>query len=405
MVIFWVFPIKTGIYEVNLIPSVWEIAMCRLALKTADIPFSPYDVLTAMEAMQEGYDGSGLGLLLRGIQFEDFNYKGRWPIFSGIAHTEESLQRLNVFMSEHGYELIYDHNFAMAPGLIEARDREKYVVRVYREPSNVDPSHEAGEERNMRIRLALRKNGEDHGGDLTAFSFWPNVVMIKEVGWPLQIGDALGLHDGRLKANVVMAQGRQNTNYGINLYACHPFFIQGIATMTNGENTAFVPIKEWLTGTQIPGYTGYQSDSEVFTHILHYVLKKLKLPLEAYKHVITPLKTEELNIHPQGEFLRGLRSVCRRLIIDGPNAVIGTLPDETCLLVMDHKKLRPATVGGRPGVWAIASEICGVDAMIPDRDRSLDFQPMREHTVIIPPHRKEMVIWSQFDPFILPRAA
>ena len=33
--------------------------MCRLALKSADTPFSPYEVLTAMEAMQEGYDGSG----------------------------------------------------------------------------------------------------------------------------------------------------------------------------------------------------------------------------------------------------------------------------------------------------------------------------------------------------------
>jgi hypothetical protein len=70
-----------------------------------------------------------------------------------------------------------------------------------------------------------------------------------------------------------------------------PSFIQGIATMTNGENTAFVPIKEWLLGKNIPGYIGYHSDSETFTHILHYVTKKLKLPLELYKHVITPLKT------------------------------------------------------------------------------------------------------------------
>jgi glutamate synthase domain-containing protein 1 len=379
--------------------------MCRLALKTADIPFSPYEVLTAMEAMQEGYDGSGLGLLLRGIHFEDFNYKGDLPIFSGIAHNEGALQRLNAYMEEKGYELKYDHEFDITPGLIEAQDREKYIIRVYKEPANVDNSVEATEQRNMDIRLELRKNGEDNGGDLTVFSFWPQVVMIKEVGWPLQVGDALGLHDGRIKARVVMAQGRQNTNYGINLYACHPFFIQGIATMTNGENTAFIPIMEWLSGKRIPGYLGYQSDSEVFTHILHYVIKKLKLPLEAYKHVITPLKTEELNVHPQGDFLKGLRAVCRRLIIDGPNAVIGTLPDETCLLTMDHKKMRPATVGGKPGVWAMASEICGVDAMIPDRDRSLDFQPMREHTVIIPPDRKEMVIWSQFDQFTLPQAA
>ena len=175
--------------------------------------------------------------------------------------------------------------------------------------------------------------------------------------------------------------------------------------MTNGENTAFIPIKDWLTGRHFPGYIGYQSDSEVFTHILHYTLKQLNLPLEAYKHIITPLKTEELVRHPQGEFLRGLRDVCRRLIIDGPNCVIGTLPDETCLMVQDHKKLRPGMVGGKPGEWAMASEMCGVDAMIPDRDRSLDFQPMREHSVIIPPDRKELTIWSQFSPLPLHQAA
>jgi glutamate synthase domain-containing protein 1 len=380
--------------------------MCRLALKTADAPFSPYEVLTAMEAMQEGYDGSGLGLLLRGIQFDDYNYKADHPILSGIAHSDAALQRLNSYMTDKGYELKYDHEFTINKDLIEAKDREKYIVRIYKEPaSSAGRSQEEREGRLMNIRLDLRKNGEDNGKDLTVFSFWPDVVMIKEVGWPLQVGDSIGLHDDRIKARVVMAQGRQNTNYGINLYACHPFFIQGIASMTNGENTAFVPIREWLTGKQIPGYTGYQSDSEVFTHILHYVVKRLKLPLPAYKHVITPLKTEELNVHPQGEFLKGLRSACRRLIIDGPNAVMATLPDETCMLVMDHKKLRPAIVGGKPGVWAMASEMCGIDAMIPDRDRSLDFQPMREHTVIIPPDRKEMVIWSQFDQFVLPQAA
>jgi hypothetical protein len=93
------------------------------------------------------------------------------------------------------------------------------------------------------------------------------------------------------------------------------------------------------------------------------------------------------------------------MIIDGPNCVIGSLPDETCFMVQDHKKLRPGTVGGKKGEWAMASEMCGVDAMIPDRDRSLDFQPMRENTIIIPPDRKEMKIWSQLDPYPLPQVA
>lgn len=379
--------------------------MCRLALKTANEPFSPYEVLMAMEAMKEGYDGSGLGLLLRGMEFEDFKYNPRFPILSGIAHTEKAWKRVTEYMELRGYELKYDHRFHMNPELIDADDRFRYFMRAYRMPVAFrEQSDEVREAELLRTRLALRKLG-DAEDNVTVFSFYPDVAMIKEVGWPMQIGDALCLHDGQIKSRVCMAQGRQNTNYGINLYACHPFFIQGISTMTNGENTAFVPIRDWLTGTKFSGYTGYQSDSEVFTHILHYTLKKLKLPLQAYKHIITPLNPTELAEHPQGEFLAGLRQVCKRLIIDGPNAIIGSLPDETCLLAMDQKKLRPATVGGRDGVWAIASELCGVDALIPDRDPALDFQPMREHTVIIPPDRKELEIWSQYDPFPLPLAA
>ena len=380
--------------------------MCRLALKSADIPFSPYEVLTAMEAMQEGYDGSGLGLLLRGVEFEEFKLKPHHVVLSGIAHTEAAFHRLTDWMGSQGFQVKYAHEFERRPELVENKDRFNYLVRVYRMPESW--SHLTPEEIDDHLlltRLAIRKDGDAHGGDITVFSLYRDVVMIKEVGWPLGVGNALGLADGRIKAKVVMAQGRQNTNYGINLYACHPFFIQGIATMTNGENTAFVPIKEWLIGKNIPGYLGYHSDSETFTHILHYVTKKLKLPLELYKHVITPLKTEELDVHPNGDFLKGLRTACRRLIIDGPNAVIGTLPDETSILVMDQKKMRPATVGGRPGAWAIASEMCGVDALVPDRDPALDFQPMREHTVIIPPERKELIVWSQFDQFTLPQAA
>jgi glutamate synthase domain-containing protein 1 len=380
--------------------------MCRLALKTATAPFSPYSVLTAMEAMQEGYDGSGLGLLMRGVTFTDYNYQPTDLILSGIAHTKAALQRLNSLMQDWGFSKKYAHEFDVDLTDIEAKDRHKYVLRVYKMPefwNNFD--REQVERELMKIRLDLRKNGEEHGGDLTVFSFWPDVIMIKEVGWPLGVGNALGLNDDRIQARVCMAQGRQNTNYGINLYACHPFFIQGIATMTNGENTAFIPIRDWLTGQDFPGYMGYQSDSETFAHILHYVLRQLKLPLEAYKHVITPLNTDELNSHPQGDFLKGLRDVCRRLIIDGPNCVIGTLPDESCLMVMDHKKLRPGTVGGRPGVWAMASEMCGVEAMVPDRDPALDFQPQREHMVIIPPHRKEFTVWSQFQTLPFPQAA
>ena len=79
--------------------------MCRLAMKTASEPFNPFSVLTAMEAMQEGYDGSGLGLCLRGLKFADYKYNAGDPILSGIAHTEEALARLNKIMDDKGFVL------------------------------------------------------------------------------------------------------------------------------------------------------------------------------------------------------------------------------------------------------------------------------------------------------------
>ncbi|MHB8809416.1 MAG: class II glutamine amidotransferase domain-containing protein [Desulfobulbaceae bacterium] len=352
-----------------------------------------------METMREGYDGSGLGLLLRGVGFTDFSYRNTDPILSGIAHTKEALDRLNDTMREKGFHRVYDHDFNADFSLLEIPDRHKYFIRVYKMPKQWELYDQVRIEQELMLtRLELRRIGEENNGDLSVFSVWPDVIMIKEIGWPQAVGRALGLDDDRIQARLVMAQGRQNTNWGINLHACHPFFLQGIATMTNGENTAFITSRDWLLGRGFPGYCGYQSDSEVFAHTLHYVVKKLRLPLAAFKHIITPLPTEEINLHPQAEFLKGLRNVCRNLITDGPNCTIASLPDETCLMVMDQKKLRPGTVGGRPGEWAMASEICGVDAMIPDRVRSLDFQPMRQDTVVIGPDREGYLVWSQADP-------
>ncbi len=58
---------------------------------------------------------------------------------------------------------------------------------------------------------------------MMVFSFWPDTIMIKEIGDPLLLAQYLGLDRKELKARIIMAQGRQNTNYAIDLYACHPF--------------------------------------------------------------------------------------------------------------------------------------------------------------------------------------
>jgi predicted glutamine amidotransferase len=375
--------------------------MCRLFAITSKEPLSPMVAVEALNVMREGHDCSGVGLFLRDLAgpFEEMKNA---PILSGIF-SDKGLRRLDSFMMDLGFMTKYKITIKVPktppPGIPK---RDVYLIRAYEYPEEWDNlSDQERLQRLLPIRLQLRAMGEEKQ-DMIVFSFWPDVIMIKEIGDPLLVTNHLKLDRKELYARVIMAQGRQNTNYGITLYACHPFFIQGYSTMTNGENTAFLPIKAYLESRGYPGYIGYESDSEIFTHVLHYTIEQLGLNLETYKHVITPLQQDDISNHPNGEFLKNLKQACRQLIIDGPNCVIGCLPDHSLFMVQDRKKLRPGVVGGKPGMYAFSSEICGLDAAIPQRDKHKDFQPMYLDTAIVGPDRQEARICSQNDPLPLP---
>jgi len=350
--------------------------------------------ILALETMKEGHDGSGLGLVLKDLGGEFENLK-EYPILSGIC-SNRGQELLDRYMSEAGFveKYMWEPKIRKVPGSgIEKRDH--YLAKAYKYPEQyLESSWEEKEELLMKTRLSLRKLGEKDES-IFVFSFYPDVLTLKEVGDPLQLAEFFGLDRNGLSARVIFAQGRQNTNYAIYLYACHPFFIQGYCTMTNGENTAFVPIREFLTSRGFPGYTGYNSDSEVFTHILHYCHRKLHYPLPYYKDVITPLKNREMEQRQDGQALHLLKNALRPLCIDGPNCVIGMTPDGTVFMVQDSKKLRPGVVGGIPGKYALMSEECGLDSAIPERDKSSDIVPMRYDMAIVAPGAQEVTVWNQ----------
>jgi glutamate synthase domain-containing protein 1 len=348
--------------------------------------------ILALETMKEGHDGSGLGLTLKdlGGVFEKMK---QHPILSGIS-SGKGTAMLDEHMKKAGFKLKYEWTPKIKP-VRGITARGHYFARIYDYPAAYKnrPLRDK-EDLLMNTRLALRKMGEPDQS-LFVFSFYPDVLTLKEVGDPLEVAEFFGLDKDGLKARVVLAQGRQNTNYAIYLYACHPFFIQGFCTMTNGENTAFVPIREYLLGRGVPGYMGYNSDSEVFTHILHYGMRQLGFPMHYYKDIITPLKSADIENRPDREAVRLMKQSLRQLCIDGPNVIIGFTPDGSCFMVHDSKKLRPGVVGGVRGKYALMSEECGVDSVVPKRDRSTDIFPMKYDMVIISPQAKEVKVWNQ----------
>ncbi len=366
--------------------------MCRLAAITSSDYISPVENIMALETMKEGHDGSGMGLILKDLGGE-FRALKKYPALSAIC-SRDGYAALEDYMHGQGFKEVHMYSPKLRPVRgIERRDY--YFSKFYEYPAEYrDRTEHEREDLLLRTRIALRKMGEADES-IVVFSFYPDIVALKEVGDPLELGEFFGLDDGRLTARIVFAQGRQNTNYAINLYACHPFFLQGFGSMTNGENTAFVPIREYLVGRGFPGYMGYNSDSEVFTHILHYTVRQLGYPLTYFKDVITPLKTEEMAARPDGEAVRLIRASLRMLTIDGPNCNIGFLPDGTCYMVQDAKKLRPGAVGGVRGKYALMSEECGLDSAIPGRERAEDVFPMKYDMAIVSPGAKDVSVWNQ----------
>ena len=124
------------------------------------------------------------------------------------------------------------------------------------------------------------------------------------------------------------------------------------------------------------------------------MLHELKWPLPYYKHVITPLPFAEAEQRPDHEVLALLRQTLCHLEINGPNAIIALLPDGRMITCCDAKKLRPVVVGRQDDMLAIASEVCGLNAVLPNRDSTRDIYPGEREMVIID-NDLEVQQWKQ----------
>ena len=370
--------------------------MCRLSAVSAAEYTSVMEPVIALDTMKEGHDGSGLGVTLKDLGGE-FEHLKEYPILSGICN-DVGRRKIDEYMERCGFKVkfMWEPKITEGAGINVVR-RGHYLATAYQYPDGyLDRPQAEKEELLTRTRLELRRQGADDDS-LYVFSFWPDVITLKEVGDPLEVGRFFGFETKPLTARVILAQGRQNTNYAIQLYACHPFFLQGYCTMTNGENTAFVPNRDYLCGRGFHGYAGYNSDSEVFCHTMHYIHHQLGYPLPYFKDVITPLKDSEFVGRPDAAALGLLKRSLRQLCIDGPNCVIGFLPDGTVFLTQDSKKLRPGIVGGVVGKYGLMSEECGLDQVLPQRQRETDIIPMRYDLVIISPKAQEVKVWNQLN--------
>lgn len=368
--------------------------MCRIGSIKSKAPVAPARALHLMLPQQEGHDNSGFAMVMQDLEGAFSHYKDK-PLLS-LACTPRGVQLVNDYMEQKGFVQIaqWVPDTARLPGLrISAMPR--YVFRNYDYPEIYRyRTQEEREDLLVDTRLALRALLEENN-DGYVYSFWPDVLTLKEIGDPADIATYFRLwdDDGRLEARNIVVQCRQNTNYDIVRYAAHPFFLQGYTLCANGENTFHTRNTEMQRSLH-RGYIGFESDSQNFLYTLHYVLHELRWPVQYYKHVITPLPFAEMARRPDHKVLTLIRESLAHLEINGPNAIIGLLPNGDMLACCDSKKLRPMVVGGDETTVAISSEVCGLNAILPDRDASRDIYPNERETIVIN-NNLEVRRWKQ----------
>lgn len=361
--------------------------MCRIGAIKSNNYIHPSLTLKLMRSQQKGHDNSGFAIVMQDLGGIFENYKNL-PILS-MACSDSGMKQAEDFLHQKGFVRVFQYNMEVYPNpSLDIQPMPNYIFEVFQYPKNYrNASQDEKENLLVDSRLQLRRLLEENDEGYV-YSFWEDVISLKEIGNPNDIGKYFnlwneeGLESINLKAKILTVQCRQNTNYDIVRYAAHPFFLQGYTTLTNGENT-FYEKNKMVQQNLFKGYIGFESDSQCFLYTLHYMHKILKWPLKYYKHILTPLPYEEMQKREDKSVLERIRATLAHFEINGPNTTIGVLPDGTMFNVVDSKKLRPTVIAQNKDMVIITSEVTGVNELMPDRDTEKDIFTNERETVVI----------------------
>ena len=336
-----------------------------------------------MRSQQEGHDDSGFAFVMQDLGGIFENYKDL-PLLS-MAATVEGTRLAEDILREIGFSRVmqWSPNINNIKGLqIEAMPN--YIFEVLQYPKSYKhATKEEKEELLIDTSIKLRKMLEENNAGFI-YSFWPDVLTLKEIGSPRDIGTYFDLwkENKELTSSIITAQCRQNTNYDIVRYAAHPFFLEGYTALVNGENTFYEKNRDYQQKLY-KGYLGFESDSQCLLYTLHYVHKILKWPLQYFKHTITPLEYNEIIKRADKEILLRIKASLANLEINGPNTMLAVTPNKELLCVCDSKKLRPVVIGRDKDTVIMTSEVVGINDLMPNRNTSEDIYPNEHETVII----------------------
>lgn len=314
-------------------------------------------IIESMKPMHDRSNGLGGGFAAYGIYPE---YKEFYALHM-FFHDRASRKNCEVFLKEH-FEIVKSE--IISTRKIPSITDEPIIWRYFVAPLRSMLVNLQLDEKEYVARSVMKINTEMHGAYV--FSSGKNMGTFKAVGFPEDVGVFYKLEE--YEAYSWTAHGRYPTNTPGWWGGAHPFTLLDYSIVHNGEISSYDANRRFI---EMFGYKcTLQTDTEVITYIMDYLLRVQKLSLEEAANVIAApfwstivAKTDV----SEKEKLKYLRTVFPSLLITGPFSIVFGF-NGGVMALNDRLKLRSMVVGEKDDKVFIASEEAAIRMMEPDAE-------------------------------------
>ena len=313
-------------------------------------------ICEAMKPMHDRSNGLGGGFAAYGIYPEHKDFYALHLFFNERA-TRKSCE---VFLKER-FEIVKSE--IIPTRKIPAITDEPIIWRYFVAPLRSALASMQVDEKEFVARTVMKINTEMPGAYV--FSSGKNMGTFKAVGFPEDVGEFYRLEE--YEGYAWTAHGRYPTNTPGWWGGAHPFTLLDYSIVHNGEISSYDANRRYI---EMFGYKcNLQTDTEVITYIMDYLLRRQGLALEEAVSVIAApfWSTIQGKAEPERQRLSWLRTVFPSLLITGPFSIILGF-DGGLMALNDRLKLRSMVVGEKDDKVFIASEEAAIRAMEPDAD-------------------------------------
>lgn len=240
---------------------------------------------------------------------------------------------------------------------------EPFIWRYFVAPLKSVLERKQQNEKEFVARTVMKINTRFKGAYV--FSSGKNMGAFKAVGYPEDVGYFYRLDE--YEGYSWTAHGRYPTNTPGWWGGAHPFALLDYSIVHNGEISSYDANRRFI---EMFGYKcTLQTDTEVITYIMDYLLRRQGLTLEEAASVIAApfWSTIAQKSEEEKKILNYLRMMFSSLLITGPFSIV--LGFEGGLMALnDRLKLRSMVVGSKDDKVYIASEEASIRTMEPDAE-------------------------------------